>query len=180
MSKAREVRHSLYRLADRLLPQVYAAYSRSPLYRRKWRRRLASAALDPGHPPWRALAKPLADSTVALVTTGGVHLSSQAPHAAVGDDPTLRAIPGHTPISELRVFHPAVNNADANADPNIVFPLERLRELAGGGVIGRVAPTHYSFVGLLNNFRPLLRDTAPQMVAGLMADGVDFAILTPS
>ena len=180
MSKTRELRHRLYRLADRLLPQAYATYSRSPIYRRKWRKRLVSAALDRNHTLWQPLEKPLSDCNVALVTTAGVHLSSQTPHSPLGDDPSWRAIPGEAERADLRVFHPAVNNADANRDPNIVFPLEHLRELQTEGIIGQFAPTHYSFVGLLNDFRPLLQDTAAEMVAGLVDDKVDLVLLFPS
>ena len=93
--------------------------------------------------------------------------SIAATSAAATGNPTWRAIPANTPNSELCVFHPAINNVDANADPNIVFPLELLHELAAEGVIGAVAPMHYSFVGLMGDFRPLLEETAPEMVAGL-------------
>jgi hypothetical protein len=38
--------------------------------------------------------------------------------------------------------------ADADRDPNCVFPLERLRELEAAGVIGELAPAAVSFVTL--------------------------------
>ena len=41
-------------------------------------------------------------------------------------------------------------------------------------------PTRYSYVGLLNDFRPLLQDTAPEMVAGLVDEKVDLVLLFPS
>ena len=62
-------------------------------------------------------------------------------------------------------------------DWNVVFPLDRLHELAQKGVIGSVARFHYSFMGATH---PAQMETAARTLAGLLKkDGVDAALLVP-
>lgn len=93
---------------------------------------------------WVPMTKPLAESTIALVSTAGVHLKSQPAHDLHNPhgDASFRAIPGDTPPHDLAVDHLHYDTTDANTDPNCVFPLDRLHELAHTGVIGAVAPLH--------------------------------------
>ncbi len=63
-------------------------------------------------------------------------------------------------------------------DPNVMFPLDRLRELARDGEVGGVSRWHYSFMGAVPT--PLLLEAAGQEVGRLLReDGVDAAILAP-
>jgi D-proline reductase (dithiol) PrdB len=62
-------------------------------------------------------------------------------------------------------------------DWNVVFPLDRLRELAGDGTIGSVADYHYSFMGAAD---PAEMENAARKLAGfLKGDRVDAAFLVP-
>ena len=67
------------------------------------------------------------------------------------------------------------------ADPNVVFPLDRLRELAGAGTIGSVAPRHLAFAGNQPNetLATIGLDTGPAAARVLLEDGVDVVLLTP-
>lgn len=96
-------------------------------------------------------------------------------------DPTFRAIDGTRPFSDLMITHDYYDHADADRDMNIVFPLERLRELQREGIIGRVADTHYGFMGhiLGPHLQTLVNDTAPEVAGRLKAEGVDTVMLTP-
>ena len=63
-------------------------------------------------------------------------------------------------------------------DPNIVFPIDRLREFASSGEIGGVARWHYSFMGAMPD--PSQCEKAGEEIGRLMAqDGVDVAFLVP-
>ena len=63
-------------------------------------------------------------------------------------------------------------------DPNLWFPLERLREMAERGEIGGVSRWHYSFMGAQPNHEALA--TAGEEVGHLLAkDGVDVALMVP-
>ena len=62
-------------------------------------------------------------------------------------------------------------------DWNVVFPLDRLNELAQQGVIGSVADFHYSFMGAT---APQLMETAARTLASLLKkDSVTGVLLIP-
>ena len=63
------------------------------------------------------------------------------------------------------------------ADANVVFPLDRLDELATAGEIGSVARYHYSFMGATEPEQ--MRPAAEQLAATLAGDEVDLALLIP-
>src|SRR2546426_7640594 len=108
-----------------------------------------------GEVPWTPLRKPLSDSTVVLISTGGVHLRSDRPFNLNGD-PTFRVIPKGAQPADLAISHQAYDRTDALRDINLVFPIERLRELEAEHVIRRLAEDHYGF-GLMGSARRLLR-----------------------
>ena len=61
---------------------------------------------------------------------------------------------------------------------NIVFPIERFRELAAQSVIGSLASVHYSFMGA--GLMPAAYEEAASQVAGMLKqDLVDAVFLTP-
>ncbi|MBI3949701.1 MAG: hypothetical protein HY314_04510, partial [Acidobacteria bacterium] len=67
-----------------------------------------------------------------------------------------------------------------SADKNCVFPLDRLRELEAEGVIGALAPRHFSIMGYVAVTDPLINETAPEVAEKLKADGVDLVLLAPA
>ncbi len=162
-------------LIDRLGARLFAA---CPALQRRWARRHAIVSTDV---PWTPLVKPLAACRVALVTTGGVHLDTDPPFdlASRDGDPTFRRIPAGVEPRRLRISHGHYDTRDAERDVNVLFPIERLRELAAEGRIGGVAPTHYSF-GWIQAVDPLVRETAPVVARELIAAGVDAVVLTPA
>ncbi|MBI4251053.1 MAG: hypothetical protein HY618_01205 [Candidatus Tectomicrobia bacterium] len=137
-----------------------------------------------GDEPWAALAKPLAGCRLALVTTGGVHLKSQAPFdmAEKDGDPTFREIPSGAPRGELVITHDYYDHRDADRDINVVFPLDRLAELAAGGRIQGPAPLHLGFMGHVDGplAGRLVRETAPAAARRLAETGADAVLLTPA
>jgi D-proline reductase (dithiol) PrdB len=62
-------------------------------------------------------------------------------------------------------------------DWNVLFPLDRLRELRDQGVIGSVAEYHYSFMGAHDPVP--MESTARSLAALLKKDSVDAALLIP-
>ena len=129
---------------------------------------------------WTPLSKPLRDCSVALLSTAGVHLKTQEPFAVFAEqgDWTFRRIPADTNTADLTVTHTHYDTRDALRDINTVFPLDRLRELEADGVIGRIAPMHYGFMGFIPDPRQLARETAPEVAAELRRNAVDVALLT--
>ena len=130
---------------------------------------------EPG--PWR-LPPPLKDCTVAIVSTAGLHRRSDPPFAPGSVD--FRLIDGDVDWSEIVMSHISANfdRSAFQVDPNVVFPLDRLRELAADGVIGGVSQWHYSFMGALP-FLTMFEDAGVETGRLLAADGVDVALLVP-
>ena len=88
--------------------------------------------------PW-AEGPPLAQRRVALVTTAGLHRRSDAAFSML--DLSYRVIPGDVDLADLAMSDSSVHfdRSGFREDTNLVFPLDRLRELEGEGEIGSVA-----------------------------------------
>ena len=113
--------------------------------------------------PFTPYDKELSSATVALVSATGAYLSGQ--EAFPTEDPgdiTYRVIPGTTESSSLRIAHHHYDHTEADADPNIVFPVDTLRELAGEGFIAAVNDNHYSY-GFTTRLKELYEKTFPEI-----------------
>ena len=131
--------------------------------------------------PWASMAKPLHRSRVALVTTGGIYVDGQDPYDLdkKGGDFSFREIPRDTPAEHLQVMHRGYDISGPQEDINCVFPLQRLLEMEAEGIIGELAPSAYSFMGLINaNTGALMEETAPEVARRLKQAGVDAAFIT--
>lgn len=127
--------------------------------------------------PWTPLRRPIAQATVAVIATGGVHLCRDEPFDLKAA-PSFRAIPRTASRADLCITHATYDRRDASRDLNLVFPVERLLELEAAGVIGRVADIHYGF-GFVQDPRDLL--PLGRQVGKLLAQaGVDLAVLVPA
>lgn len=133
--------------------------------------------------PWTPVKKPLKDSVVALVTTAGVHLKSQKPFDMLDKegDPSYRELPSSSPLSEYMITHDYYDHTDADRDLNIVFPVDRLREMKESGEIKGIAKVNYSFMGHIDgrHIDTLIKKTAPEVAGLLKREAVDVALLTP-
>jgi len=136
--------------------------------------------------PWTPLEKPLAECTVALISSAGIALHTDQPFDQEGErqnpwwgDPSYRRIPQDTTEKEVGIYHLHVNPRYALQDLNCMMPLQRLQELAEQGEIGRAAPTHYSMMGYILRPETLLQETAPAMIADLQSEDVDVVVLVP-
>jgi hypothetical protein len=66
-------------------------------------------------------------------------------------------------------------------DLDVVYPVDRLTEMAADGVIGSVNDRHISFMGaqLDATYATMIHDTGPAAAQILLDDGVDVVLLTP-
>jgi len=123
--------------------------------------------------------KPLSGMRLALVTTGGVHLTTDRRFDI--DDPlgdcSYREIPANAEnLTWTHAYYRPENAADLDA----VFPLWTARRLVEEGVVGELSRRHFSFMGAIHDPEPLVRETAPEVTGMLADDGVDAVLLTPS
>ena len=133
---------------------------------------------NPDQPPFTPLAKPLSQARVGLVASGGIYrLGQVAFHYK--DDISYRRIHRDTDNQDLRITHFAYDLTDARADPNVVFPLDTLRHLERASRIGSLATNALTFMGGIYSARRVRDVLAPAIVAELVNDEVDVAILVP-
>jgi len=134
--------------------------------------------------PFSPLNKPLERCRLVLVTTGGIHAIDQKPFdmSDKKGDPSYRELPSDIGVEQLTITHDYYNHADALADPNLVLPIEPLRQLLHQGMIGSIGPRFFSFMGHImgEHLKTLTDTTAPEVAAALIADEVDAAFLTPT
>ena len=134
--------------------------------------------------PWTPLAKDLSESKVALISSAGLHLRTDKPfvaHKRAAGDPSYRVIPSSAKASAIIQSHVSIgfDRTGVYRDMNIVFPVDRLRELVDRGVIGSVAENYYSFNGgAQRNTRPLMKQMGPELARLLTDDGVDVVFMT--
>ena len=128
--------------------------------------------------PWTPLAKPVSRCRVALLSSGGVHHVDQTPFHT-RDDTSVREISKHVGVGELRISHFGYRTTDARADPNCVFPIERMRELEAEGVIGELADPAYTCMGGIYSARRVREELAPTLVERVQQAGVDLFFLVP-
>jgi len=129
-------------------------------------------------PPWTRLSKPLAESRLGLISTGGVYVSGQTAFT-YKDDTTHRAIPTDVDTSRLRATHFAYDLTDARTDINCVFPIDTLRHLAADGVVGELAATFYTCMGGIYTRRRVREELVTALVERCAADEVDVVLLVP-
>ena len=162
---------------------IAIAAARSPALARKlvdgYRVRAVS-----GDIPWSVPRRPLHEARLALVTTAGIHHPHQPPfdmHDRQGD-PSFRPLNGATLFDDFVITHDYYDHRDARRDPNIILPLDRLRELVAEEVVGSLAATHYAFMGHIDgeHIRTLQETSAPQVVQRMKEEGVDLVLLTPA
>lgn len=127
--------------------------------------------------PYTPFERELRDTTVALVSTAGVHLRSQEPFVLAGDA-SYRTIPSDTPASSLMVSHDHYDHSEADRDVNAVFPIERLRELAADGTIKGVNADFYGMMGYTLRMKSVIDETAPEIARKLERSQTDLVLLT--
>lgn len=126
--------------------------------------------------PWVA-GPPLAKRRVAIISTAGIHRRGDRPFEDMAGD--YRVIPGNVSAKDLVMTHISTNfdRTGFQMDWNVVFPLDRLNELAEEGTIGAVAAYHYSFMGATD---PAEMEPAARHLAELLkGDRVNAVLLVP-
>lgn len=120
---------------------------------------------------------PLSESNVAIVTSASLHHRDQPDFS--GGDTTYRVLDGSRDDLLLGHWSPNFDASGFALDRNVVFPIDRLRELAADGRIGSVAEHHLSYAGNQFDLSTIRLDSGPAGAALLRSEGVDVVLLTP-
>ncbi len=158
---------------------------RPDLERKDWR-----AAFGAGYPrlnlenapvPWTAAPTDLRRAHLTLVGSSGLYLPSQQPFDtnALRGDFSWRPVPMDADLTTSHLAHEHYDHTAADADPNSVFPLDRLRELGATGEIGGLTATHFSFSGYLPDWAEVVDHFAPALATRVVEQHPDAVLLVP-
>ena len=122
--------------------------------------------------------KPLSKMRVALITTAGLHFRDE--DAFDFADASFRPVPNAEDAKNLIMSHSSTNfdRSGFAEDVNLVFPIDRFRELAVEHRIGSLADVHYSFMGA-GLMPEAFEESSAQLAGMLKQDQVDAVFLTP-
>ena len=147
---------------------------------------LALKRADPAGTPWTPLEKPLVECTVTLVSSAAIHLKGDTPfdlererREPTWGDPTHREIPRSAGQDDTAYTHLHIDTSYLEKDRNVAWPVDIFEDYGREGRIGRLADTLYSIMGYIPNFHPLVKKTAPALIARMKEEGVDAAFLIP-
>lgn len=146
-------------------------YSRLGYHAYRW-------AFNEDAPSLVRLRKPLSESRLGLIASGGIYRHGQVAFTHK-DDVTHREISTDVDIGDLRVTHFAFDLTDARRDPNVIFPISPLRALVAEGTIGELAPFALTFMGGIYSQRRLLSELLPVLVERVLDLEMDAVLLVP-
>src|SRR5580704_2788218 len=120
---------------------------------------------------------PLSERRVAIVSSAALIHRGDKPFPFGSGE--YRAVPGAWSNSEILISHVSINfdRAGFQRDINVVYPIDRLRELAAEGVIGGVASTHYTVMGSTDP--ATMTEAADQIAGQLRQERIDAVLLSP-
>ena len=131
---------------------------------------------------WTPFEKPLDKARVALLCSSGISRKDQEPYEPLSrDNLTYREIPKETRAADMVINYAYYDHTDADKDPNIVFPIDRFRELEQEGFIGELAETNYGLgMGRMYKRTALQTQLATEIVRKLKEAKVDALFCVPS
>jgi D-proline reductase (dithiol) PrdB len=144
---------------------------------------------EPSHDPipWAPLRVRLSEARVALLSTAGLSMRDDEPfdmemerRNPVRGDPSWRRLRADAASTDVVANHLHIDTSYIGRDLGVALPLDLLREFAEAGVVGSVAPSHYSIMGYQgNDSSELANVSAPQIAEAMRSEEVDLALLAP-
>ena len=161
----------------RFLPPSLAAWVRSFIPEEDFK----------GPIPWTPMSKPLSQTTLTLVTSAGISLRTDHPfdmerekREPLWGDRSFREIPRGSAEKNIEINHLHINTTYIKQDMNVILPLTRMVEFEQEGVIGRLAPTAYSFYGFQWKNTDFLKEAIEPISDRMKLEGVEAVLLTPA
>ena len=132
--------------------------------------------------PLAPLNKALSAARVGFVSSAGVQPKGTVPFDVVHPvgDYTFRRVPRDTSVADLEIHQIKYPTQGAVRDLNVIFPIERLRDLVTDGTIAALTDDLFSFIGYNMDPERLEQTLAEEIAAAVVADGADAALLAPA
>jgi D-proline reductase (dithiol) PrdB len=120
---------------------------------------------------------PLAQRRVAILSSAALIRRGDKPFPFGSGE--CRFVAADTPPGDLLISHVSINfdRSGWQRDINVVFPIDRLRDLAAAGEIAGVADTHYTVMGSTDP--AAMADAVEQIAGQLRQERIDSVLLSP-
>lgn len=132
--------------------------------------------------PLARATKPLSKTRLTFVSSAGIQPKGTMPFDVVHPvgDFSFRRVPSASKVSDLEIHQIKYPTTGALLDLNVIFPVERLQELATEGLIGELTPNFVSFIGYQMDPDRFERTLAEDIADAVIADGAEAALLCPA
>lgn len=148
----------------------------------EYERRAAEYVFPQTEPtPWTPLRRPLRECRAALVVTAGLRLKTQHEYSKLpgGGSPEYREISAYVAPDQIAFDFTNYDPREAEADLNVLVPVDRLKELVEQGLLAGLHETFFSFFGLCPDTAALAA-SARGLGEKLRAADVDTVLLIPA
>lgn len=117
-----------------------------------------------------------------ISTAGGYVAGEQEPFEAADllGDYTVRIFPLDTPLDRLVYAHDHYDHTAVTADPQVLLPLNHLKEMVAAGEIGSLHPQVISYHGYQPDVRRIVHELIPAVLGLVDKEKVDGALLVPA
>ncbi|MBI2899830.1 MAG: hypothetical protein HYY17_06575 [Planctomycetes bacterium] len=147
-----------------------------------YERYAAEYAFEQNEPtPWTPLRRPLRECRAALVVSAGLRLKTQRSYALLpgGGSAEVREISVYVPHDQIAFDFTNYDPREAEADLNVLAPVDRLKEIVEQGLLAGLHETFFSFFGLCPDLAGLAGGAA-EVAAKLRDAGTDVVLLVPA
>ncbi len=125
--------------------------------------------------PYTPLRRELKESRIALVSTSGAYVEGTQPFT--DNDLSFRLVPADTNTRKIHFVPGHFDTSKGAEDANIMFPLDRLRDLVTRGEVRTLADQHVS-MGLTTELRRLKETVSWDIAETVMKMRPDVVVLT--
>lgn len=135
-----------------------------------------------GAPPWTPMRLSLEQACIALITSAGLYPPGSEPfnmRALLGNW-SIRLLPSEMSANDMLLSAVQYDRSQVDRDANVVYPVDRLRELIEEGVVGEMPKHHIGMMGYVMNTKALRRETVPEILGHLRRQYVDAVVLVPA
>ena len=132
--------------------------------------------------PLAKLAKPLAECRICFVSTSGVQPKDSLPFDTVHPvgDYSFRRVPSDAFVDQLEIHQLKYPTFGAQQDLNVIFPIERLRELVQAKIIGSLTQSFFTFIGYNMDPARLESTLAEDIADAVLYEQPDGVIAAPA